>query len=72
MSTAGRADVLTTSWLERQNRCEDRLGRMTLARRSETDSSESESNIQCGLHNLILSGGDALRGNTRPHPEHDG
>ena len=22
--------------------------------------------------NLIFSGGDAFRGNTRPHPEHDG
>ena len=22
--------------------------------------------------NLKISGGDALRGNTRPHPEHDG
>ena len=32
-----------------------------------------EVNVQCGRDNFIhISSVDALRGNTRPHPEHDG
>ena len=31
-----------------------------------------EDDRQSGLNNFIFSGGDALLGNTRPHPEHDG
>ena len=32
-----------------------------------------EANVQCGRDNFIhISSVDALRGNTRPHPEHDG
>ena len=33
---------------------------------------DSQENKEQCENNFILSGGDALRGNTRPHPEHDG
>ena len=35
-----------------------------------------EANVGCGskekLNTTLISGGDAFRGNTRSHPEHDG
>ena len=65
-SRTGRKLICGTG---RKRRC---ILRQTIARRSEADSSEFESKMLALRREYTSSGGDALRGHTRSHTEHDG